>query len=100
MSAKPPKDFVQKQVCCGKELEWIDCGHRAGSSCPDCASAGGWWQECERCGEQPYGDALLKPKRKRLTKRAADASSCNHNLQPIITNFDATEECTICLLRR
>ena len=54
MSKMPTKEYKQEQVCCGKKLTWADCGHRAGTGCPDCAGAGGWWLECEVCGKQPY----------------------------------------------
>ena len=60
MSKSPPRYFIQKQVCCNQKLAWVNCGHRAGTGCPDCGGAGGWWQECGVCGEQPYGESLFK----------------------------------------
>ena len=72
MSKKPPRWFKPEQVCCGSPLRWHDCGHRPGVPCPDCAGAGGWWEECPTCGKQPYGETLLKPPQKPLDKPAKE----------------------------
>jgi hypothetical protein len=56
----PPKYYKQTQVCCGKKLKWINCCRPGPDGCPDCMSVGGWWQECPKCGNQPFGTELLK----------------------------------------
>jgi len=60
----PPKYYKQTQTCCNKPLEWITCCWPGPEGCPDCSGAGGWWEECSQCGNQPYGDELLKSNNK------------------------------------
>lgn len=61
----PPKTYKQTQEHCGVKLVWIDCCRPGADGCPDCSGAGGWWEECSKCGYQPYtAKELLKPKNK------------------------------------